>query len=291
MLESSPGKKLSQARLAKKLTIDEVAHATKLRPDKIVALENDDFSRFGSIAYGKGFLQIYARFLGIDITDQLRTMEIPASTVSISDYQYLNTEHPPVSRHGHDRSLERGGARRERRPPSVMPLFVVLSVLCVGGYFFFKTFYPSLPKELQKPAPSLVEPDALTAPPAQAGDDTKAPGSNQGPQAKPSREVAADVAFLAATSTAPRLPVARTEIADPGVMNEVIVEPIKKTWVKIHKDSPDSPPIFEDYLYPGVRPLKLRGAKFFVEVRDQSAVQIRKNGHPIAYQSPGISIQ
>jgi hypothetical protein len=77
---------------------------------------------------------------------------------------------------------------------------------------------------------------------------------------------------------------------DPAAINELIVEPIKKTWVKIHKDSPDSPPIFEDYLYPGVRPLKLRGAKFFVMVRDQSAVQIRKNGHPIAYQAPGISI-
>ncbi len=74
-------------------------------------------------------------------------------------------------------------------------------------------------------------------------------------------------------------------------MNELIVQPLRKTWVRIHKDSPDSPPIFEDYLYPGARPLKLRGARFFVEVRDQSAVQIRKNGHPIAYQSPGISIQ
>ena len=40
------GKKLCKARLAKGLTIDEAAHATKMRPDKILALENDDYSRF-----------------------------------------------------------------------------------------------------------------------------------------------------------------------------------------------------------------------------------------------------
>jgi hypothetical protein len=80
-------------------------------------------------------------------------------------------------------------------------------------------------------------------------------------------------------------------VASPTGVNEVVVEPLKKTWVKIRKDSPTSLPIFEDYLYPGDRPLVLRGAKFFVEVRDQDAVQIRKNGSPIAYQAPGISIQ
>src|SRR3954470_20859294 len=108
MADSSAGKILSKTRLAKKLTIDEVAHATKLRPDKIVALENDDFSRFGSIAYGKGFLQIYARYLGIARTEPLRAAEIPATTVSISDYQYLNTPHPPAPKQHRDRMLERG---------------------------------------------------------------------------------------------------------------------------------------------------------------------------------------
>src|ERR1700709_1112261 len=128
MIDLSAGKKLSQARLAKRLSIDEVSHATKLRPDKIVALENDDFSRFGSIAYGKGFLQIYARYLEIDISEQLRGLEIPTNSVSISDYQYLNTPREPSPRQQRDRSLERGGARRERRPPSVLPLFLVLGV-------------------------------------------------------------------------------------------------------------------------------------------------------------------
>ena len=52
MVESSAGKKLCDARLARRLSIDEAAHATKMRPDKILALENDDYSRFGGTAYG-----------------------------------------------------------------------------------------------------------------------------------------------------------------------------------------------------------------------------------------------
>ena len=49
-------KDLARARLARGLTIDEAAHETKVRPDKIVALESDDYSRFANNAYAKGFL-------------------------------------------------------------------------------------------------------------------------------------------------------------------------------------------------------------------------------------------
>jgi cytoskeletal protein RodZ len=288
MIDSSAGKKLSQARLAKQLTIDEVAHATKLRPDKIVALENDDFSRFGSIAYGKGFLQIYARYLGIDLSEQLRALEVPTNTVSISDYQYLNTPHPPAPKQHRDRTLERGGARRERKPPSVLPLFVVLGLGAIGLYGWY-----SMNATRLQPAPSMagptpaaaVAPSALPEPPREEKPATgvnKLPGS-----ARPVKTAGSDEKFLAAnTPSASRT----SENLDTGVMNELIVEPLKKTWVKIRKDSLDSAPIFEDYLYPRGGALKLRGAKFFVEVRDETAVQIRKNGHPIAYQPPGISV-
>ena len=284
MVDYSAGKKLSQARLAKHLTIDEVAHATKLRPDKIVALENDDFSRFGSIAYGKGFLQIYARYLGIDLTEQLRALEIPATTVSISDYQYLNTPRPPAPKQHRDRVLERGGARRERKPPSPLPLFLVLGLGAIGAYGWYSMNAP----RLQNTPPSASPTPAPAASPAQAGEEKPAPGVAKVPGlAQTTKPAGPDEKFLAEHT--PSLPRA-AESQDTGVMNELIVEPLKKTWVKIHKNSPDSPPIFEDYLYPKGGALKLRGAKFFIEVADETAVQIRKNGHPIAYQPPGISV-
>jgi len=66
---------------------------------------------------------------------------------------------------------------------------------------------------------------------------------------------------------------------------------VKKTWVKICRDDPNSPPIFMDYVYPKAGALKLRGARFYIESRDPAAIQIQKNGAPVVYQSPGIIVQ
>ena len=79
--------------------------------------------------------------------------------------------------------------------------------------------------------------------------------------------------------------------APPGGVNEFLFATEKKTWITIRKDDPKSPPVFEDYLYPGLRPLKLRGVRFFIEARDPDSVQITKNGLPIAFQAPGVPLQ
>jgi cytoskeletal protein RodZ len=74
-MDESVGKRLSKARLKRGLSIDEAAHATRLRPDKIVALENDDYSMFANNVYAKGFLQIYGRFLDVDVSEYARSLE------------------------------------------------------------------------------------------------------------------------------------------------------------------------------------------------------------------------
>ena len=38
---------------------------------------NDDHSRFGKHAYAKGFLLIYGRFLRVDVSEQVRALEMP----------------------------------------------------------------------------------------------------------------------------------------------------------------------------------------------------------------------
>jgi hypothetical protein len=73
----------------------------------------------------------------------------------------------------------------------------------------------------------------------------------------------------------------------PNGVNEVLVATVKTTWVTVRKDDPKAPPIFEDYVYPNTNPLKLKGARFFIEARDPSAIQITKNGLPYNYQPNG----
>lgn len=301
------GKILAQARHQRGLTIDEAAHATKLRPDKILALENDDYASFASNAYAKGFLKNYARYLGVDVADFLSTMD-STLPISVADYQYLSNapERPAYSE----------PVRRDRRPPSVIPLLIVTVVMILSamGFWVYKSaqriFAESAPRPqttaaalAATPAPALpaVAPD-LIAPSTLSLEPTPAEPVSADPR-PPAPMLADDRAILKGGSTVnpadhdivTPVPVptndAATAAAPASGMNEILIASVKKTWITVRKDDPKTPPIFEDYVYPGLRPLKLRGTRFFIEARDPSAVQITKNGLPIAYQAPGVPIQ
>ncbi len=69
------GKKFQEARLARNLTLDEAARMTKIRPHRLAEIEADDFSQFPSLAYAKGFLLIYGKFLDVDVTPYLDAFE------------------------------------------------------------------------------------------------------------------------------------------------------------------------------------------------------------------------
>ncbi len=48
---------------------------TKIRPARLAEIEADDFSQFPSLAYAKGFLLIYGKFLDVDVTPYLDAFE------------------------------------------------------------------------------------------------------------------------------------------------------------------------------------------------------------------------
>jgi cytoskeletal protein RodZ len=277
-MEESVGKKLSKARLKRGLSLDETAHATRLRPDKIVALENDDYSLFASNVYAKGFLQIYGRFLDVDVADFASTLG-GTDSISIEDYQYLNSNAPAKRE---ERSSQ--PVQTRSRGPGLGSLILFLALL--GGLGFGFHLYVNWQRIAGEPAPK------------------KEPGATE-----PAGESAAGVKV--ATGGAPQHPALRAEVQAPkvtdrdfvahptlapapattgGSSNEVLVQPLRKTWITVRKDDPSLPPIFEDYLYPDSPPLKLKGTRFFIEARDPSAIQIRKNGAPMAYQTPGVAV-
>jgi cytoskeletal protein RodZ len=86
------GKKLQEARLARNLTLEEAARMTKIRPGRLQEIENEDFSEFASLAYAKGFLLIYGKFLDVDVSPYLEAFETSES-VTVDGYSYLQ-EHP-----------------------------------------------------------------------------------------------------------------------------------------------------------------------------------------------------
>src|SRR5512137_463449 len=64
------GEQLKQAREARKLTIKQAALATRVGAHYLEAMEADDLSVMPSNVQARGFLRLYAEFLGLN-TDEL----------------------------------------------------------------------------------------------------------------------------------------------------------------------------------------------------------------------------
>ena len=62
----SIGQQLKNARIDRNLTLEDVFKQTHIRIKYIEALEADDYSMMPSPVQGRGFLRLYARFLGLD---------------------------------------------------------------------------------------------------------------------------------------------------------------------------------------------------------------------------------
>src|SRR5207249_11251398 len=118
-MEESVGRKLQQARLAQKLEIEEVAERTKIRPERIIDLEADEYAHFPNMTYAKSFLAKYSKFLGVDIQEELDKFQI-SHAISMGDYQYL-------------KSISGAGQGQEaRRPRRIAPKGFRVPQIVVG---------------------------------------------------------------------------------------------------------------------------------------------------------------
>jgi cytoskeleton protein RodZ len=65
----SAGQMLSAARVARGMSLEDLADATKLRASILSAMEQDDFSHCGGLVYARGQLRSIAPVLGLDPED------------------------------------------------------------------------------------------------------------------------------------------------------------------------------------------------------------------------------
>src|SRR5437867_3497582 len=147
------GKKFEEARRARNLTLDEAARMTKIRPARLAEIEADDFSQFPSLAYAKGFLLIYGKFLDVDVTPYLEAFE-DSEHVTVDGYSYLQENHAPKQVSA---PIVRP-SRRDRVSP--MPLIFGILVLVVG----FSVM--KLILNVQRIVPRAGEPAAQVSPSA-----------------------------------------------------------------------------------------------------------------------------
>jgi cytoskeletal protein RodZ len=171
------GKKFQDARLARGLTLDEAARLTKIRPSRLAEIEADDFSQFPSLAYAKGFLQIYGKFLDVDVTPYLDVFET-SRDVTVDGYSYLQDQPAPKARR--IRARPRAPAVRHQRSgdrSSPFPLLIAVGVIVVGFILMrlilnIQRIAPhqmvGVPQPTASQTPPTQEPAASVAPPPAA---------------------------------------------------------------------------------------------------------------------------
>jgi cytoskeletal protein RodZ len=294
------GKKFQEARLARNLTIDEAARMTKIRPARLAEIEADDFSQFPSLAYAKGFLLIYGKFLDVDVTPYLDAFE-DSERVTVDGYSYLQENRPekPVS----------APVIRRRRPTttsheriSPMPLIFGVLVLVVGFSVMklilnVRRLSPGQtestaqvsPSASPVPTPKAAQPATTeTSPGAVASAPTIAPSASAGPTV-----VRKAVAAAPAASSEPEVrkakpvrpedlaqapPQTNSSPAESSEQNRVAIRPLKRTYVRVTVGDNGGSPAFERWVSPADGPVEFHGKHVSIRVLDPEAVQITKNG-------------
>ena len=306
------GKKFQEARRARDLTLDEAARMTKIRPARLAEIEADDFSQFPSLAYAKGFLLIYGKFLDVDVTPYLDAFE-DSERVTVDGYSYLQ-DNPPSKPVSAPVVRRRAAGSRDRVSP--MPLIVGVFVLVIG--FLAMKFILNL----QRLAPGRAEPAAQTSPnvastpsstiPPPATAETPASNVASAPATTPSLSPVPTIAPTATAVSAARSASTEPEVRKakpvlPGDLvkpqekasptpvessppNRVVIRPLKRTYLKVTVDDQSENPAFERWVSPADGTVEFRGNQVSIRVLEPDAVQIMKNGKALEEDDEDVTV-
>ncbi len=302
------GKKFQEARRARNLTLDEAARMTKIRPARLAEIESDDFSQFPSLAYAKGFLVIYGKFLDVDVTPYLDAFE-DSERVTVDGYSYLQDSPPPKPVGApvvHRRASRSSGDR-----VSPMPLIFGIVVLVVG-FLGMK-----LVMNLQRLAPGHAQTTAQVSPSASplpsstaspAASESVASAPTHAPSESPQPTIVQKAKAVAAASAAPSEPEVRRakpvrpeELAKPqaesnssppesNAPNRVSIRPLKRTYLKVTVGDGSGNPAFERWVSPADGPVEFRAKHLSIRVLDRDAVEITKNGKPLEEDDEEVTV-
>ena len=145
MMES-PGRYLKTERESRNLSFRDVSKSTRINERLLNAIEEDKYELLSSPVYAKGFLDAYARYLGLDPNDiRLRYQDYLANK-TLSDGAEIREQ--AISK-----------KKRIRLWLSVVFVAAILSLLGILIYYFLlkpgNPFLPSHEKEESKPSHSI----------------------------------------------------------------------------------------------------------------------------------------
>jgi len=313
------GKKFHDARVARGLTLDEAARMTKIRPSRLAEIEADDFSQFPSLAYAKGFLLIYGKFLNVDVSEYMDVFET-SSQVTVDGYSYLQDTPAPRPRRERAPVIRHRPIKSERSSP--WPVLIAIGVI-VAGFLLMRLFINLQrlsPRSEQRigvaeTTPAISSPTVAPPPPVVQNTPQKIesapvshPATTTIPTAPPQIVAATPAAPLpspvAAPSKEPEIrraePVRPEDLAKVGAAetpadaagpNRVAIKPLRKTYIKVVVDNDATNPPFERWIAPSDGVVEFRGQHIAVRVLDRDAIQIKKNGKSLSEGDSDVTVE
>jgi cytoskeletal protein RodZ len=152
-MTESIGETLREARHTKRASLEDAVRVTKIKLEILEKLESDEFDRLASPMYTKGFLKLYAEYLGLDPTGI-----VDAFVKSQGGFRRMGLQ------------IETEAALRVKRPRELqLPLRQVVHVVAavtlavvlglVGRHFWTRRARPSTAPPSQTRAPALPHAD------------------------------------------------------------------------------------------------------------------------------------
>ena len=141
----SIGEQLRNERERKGLSIEDIAHSTRIHADTVLNLEADDYSSFASTTYAKSFLKKYAAHLEVDASEALEQFASDATSPIVGGANYIRSvagaiepverisglrdsgNFAQVAAEPKQRTTPRNGG-----PPIMLSLFLVVLLAAIG---------------------------------------------------------------------------------------------------------------------------------------------------------------
>lgn len=266
--QPSAGSMLHAAREARGESLADVAHALKLAPRQIEAMELDQFDLLPGPAFVRGFLRNYARYLGVDSESVLAALSL--------DVAQQKVELAPVT--NATGALPDGNGRQLMLKPAVIIILGLLLALSMGWYFDWFKVAQVRPvvttSEIEPLHGAPMSPEVLVDLPGQEG--VPEPTGEQGQLASAQLEVEP---ALEVTVSPQAIDEVVQQVVEPVVaaVTPALVPTEEPALVAEHEAPavPPSPPVVEDALPAGLSRLvfKLDGESW-IQVRDTDDVTL-----------------
>jgi cytoskeleton protein RodZ len=172
----SLGSYLQRERLKQQYTLDEIAEQTRINLTTLQAIESNDRHKMPAEVFSKGFIKIYAKFLGLDVQDAMERY----------DKEMALTDEDSISNH----DVFYNEKLAESSIFSLGKLFfclLLLALIALGYYFFLYSESPqprrstlSFQDENQSTATPAMEKENIPRPSSAEQNTSRLPAGDEG---------------------------------------------------------------------------------------------------------------